>query len=144
MNDRNWENWLTGRQGTLFGDMKRNLTKQTPINPPQNFSKKHKVTPSSNTVVDPSWQKERLENNIADVISLAIIGLGALGWFQGQQREVEWYWYFGIIVGAAWLVNWLLKSVFRIVLVLIRILLKITIYLAAIGVVIWLFMKLFG
>jgi len=144
MKDKDWENWLTGREGTLYGDMKRDTMKNS--NPPisTNYTTKTSNNQKQTSTYSPNYvtrTKEEIhygqEDSIATILFLGIIGLATYGWFTNPEAQtVEWYWYFGVSLGIALVVDWLLKNWFRFILTLIRIAIKLILYLVLIGAII--------
>tara|TARA_R110002096_G_scaffold279945_2_gene474184 strand:+ start:2315 stop:2776 length:462 start_codon:yes stop_codon:yes gene_type:complete len=144
MKDKDWENWLIGREGTLYGDMKRDTMKNS--NPPisTNYTTKASNNQKQTSTYIPSSAtrtKEEIhydqEDSIATIIFLGIIGLATFGWFTNPEAQtVEWYWYFGVSLAFAFVIDWLLKNWFRFILTLIRIAIKLILYLVLIGAII--------
>ncbi|MEH6537753.1 MAG: hypothetical protein V7719_15235 [Psychroserpens sp.] len=152
MKDKDWENWLTGREGTLYGDMKRETMKDT--NPPikTNFPKIRTTTVNTNSVNNSSSYTTRTkedthfgqEDFIANIIFFGILGIITYAWFSNPEISLEWYWYFGVSIVISYVVVWLLKNPFRILLTLMRLAIKFILYIVVIGIVISLLFYFFS
>ena len=152
MKDRDWENWLTAREGTLFGDMKRKTMKSmnSPTAVKTNYqskssSNKNRIVGNTDTAYRPRTPEEihyGQEDLISIIIFFGFLGLITYGWFTNPEIKLKWYWYFGVGVAFAFGIDWLLKNPFRFILTLIRLAIKLILYLAlivAIGSVLYYF-----
>lgn len=147
MNDRDWENWLVGRQGTIMGDAKIESMKYNKPTPIKTFHPKTKsgnanssISYANPTNISAADAHQNQEDAIAGVISLGIFGLLAYSWFYHPDiRTMEWYWYFGLGIAVALGTKWLLINHVRPVLTLLRLAIKVLVYIALIGGLIWAF-----
>ncbi len=84
MNDENWFNWLTGRRGTLFGDMKHEH-EQRMAPPPSNFGS------GGRTGQGEGFTSEGIFGFVAACFAMYYIRKVGVVW--------EWYWWVGAFFG---------------------------------------------
>jgi len=88
MNDQNWDNWIRGTEGTLFGDMKlQSMAKNEPYTPPQ-------------TVTSASTKSTGSDEGISIEGFFAFVAACAAMYFSHKAQVAwEWYWWAGLFLG---------------------------------------------